>query len=98
MSRRRRRLRPTGQRAQPGLAKDEEYEMQFLISRHINPAVLDAPTDDEEAAIGDGHGKFLEALKMSGQLMTSQALADASQAAVVAVRNGRPLGTRGPCL
>jgi predicted RNA polymerase sigma factor len=28
--------------------------MQFLISMHINPAVLDALTDEEKAAIGEG--------------------------------------------
>ena len=30
--------------------------MRFLISLHINPAVLDALTDEEKAAIGTGHG------------------------------------------
>src|SRR5258708_3859381 len=97
-SRRRRWLRPTGRRAQLGLANDEEYEMQFLISLHINPAVLDALTDEEKAAIGGGHGKFIEALKMSGELITTQALVDPSQAAVVSVRNGQPAVTDGPFL
>jgi hypothetical protein len=76
----------------------EEYEMQFLISMHINPAVLDALTDEEKAAIGGGHGKFIQALKESGELITTQALVDPSQAAVVAVRNGRPVVTDGPFL
>src|SRR5260221_11825626 len=98
MSRRRRRLRPTGRRARPGLANDEEYEMQFLISLHINPAVLDALTDEEKAAIGGGHGTFIEALKKSGELITTQALVDPSQAAVVSVRNGQPGVTDGPFL
>ena len=62
--------------------------MQFLISMHINPAVLDALTDEEKAAIGDGHGKFIEGLKSSGELITTQALVDPSQAVVVSVRNG----------
>jgi hypothetical protein len=62
--------------------------MQFLISLHINPAVLDALTGEEKAAIGDGHGKFIEALKKSGELISTQALVDPSQAAVVSVRNG----------
>jgi hypothetical protein len=53
--------------------------MQFLISMHINPAVLDALTDEEKAAIGEGHGAFLEALKKSGELITTQALADPSR-------------------
>src|SRR5437763_929285 len=48
----------------PARVRDpEEDDMQFLISLHINPAVLDALTDEEKAAIGDGHGKFIEALR-----------------------------------
>jgi hypothetical protein len=72
--------------------------MKFLISLHINPAVLDALTDEEKAAIGDGHGTFIEALKKSGELITTQALVDPSQAAVVSVRNGQPVVTDGPFL
>jgi hypothetical protein len=72
--------------------------MQFLISLHINPAVLDALTDEEKAAIGEGHGRFIEALTESGELLTTQALVDPSQACVVSVRNGQPAVTDGPFL
>ncbi|NBE98087.1 hypothetical protein FE391_38590 [Nonomuraea sp. KC401] len=72
--------------------------MKFLISMHIGPAVLDALTDEERAAIGDGHARFIEALKESGELVSTQALVDPSQAAVVSVRNGRPVVTDGPFL
>lgn len=72
--------------------------MKFLISLHINPAVMDALTDDEKAAIGAGHGKFIQALKESGELIVTQALVDPSQAAVVSVRNGQPVVTDGPFL
>ncbi|MFI6845131.1 YciI family protein [Kitasatospora sp. NBC_00085] len=72
--------------------------MQFLISMHINPAVLDALTDQEKAAIGAGHGRFIEALKASGELITTQALVHPSQAVVVSVRNGQPVVTDGPFL
>ena len=72
--------------------------MQFLISLYINPAVLDALTDEEKAAIGAGHGAFIEGLKKSGELLTTQALVDPSQAAVVTVRNGQPAVTDGPFL
>ena len=72
--------------------------MKFLIGLHINPAVLDALTDEEKAAIGGGHGKFLEALKQSGELITTQALVDPSQAAVVRVRGGQTVVTDGPYL
>jgi hypothetical protein len=40
-------------------ANHNEHEMKFLISLHINPAGLDALNDGEEAAIGEGHGKFV---------------------------------------
>jgi hypothetical protein len=72
--------------------------MQFVISLLINPAVLDALTDAEKAAIGDGHGKFIEELRASGELITTQALVDPSQASVVSVRNGQPVVTDGPFL
>ncbi|MEO3790706.1 YciI family protein [Nonomuraea sp. B10E15] len=72
--------------------------MKFLIGMHINPAVLDALTDEEKAAIGDGHARFIEALKESGELINTQALVDPSQAAVVSVRNGQPVVTDGPFL
>ena len=72
--------------------------MRFLISLHINPAVLDALSDEEKAAIGGGHGKFIETLKESGELITTQALADPAQAVVVSVRNGQPAVTDGPFL
>lgn len=72
--------------------------MKFLISMHVNPAVLDALTDEERAAIGQGHGAFIEELKGSGELIATQALVDPSQAAVVSVRDGRPVVTDGPFL
>ena len=72
--------------------------MKFIISMHINPAVLDALTDAEKEAIGEGHGKFIESIKASGELIVTQALVDPSQAAVVTVRNGQPVVTDGPFL
>jgi hypothetical protein len=72
--------------------------MKFVISMHINPAVLDALTEDEKAAIGDGHGRFLQSLKDSGELILTQALVDPSQAAVVRVRNSQPVVSDGPFL
>jgi hypothetical protein len=72
--------------------------MKFLIGMHINPAVLDALTDEEKAAIGEGHGRFIAGLKESGELLLTQALTDPSQAAVVSVRDGQPVVTDGPFL
>jgi hypothetical protein len=70
--------------------------MKFLISMHINPAVLESLTEQERAAIGDGHGRFIEELRESGELITTQALVDPSQAVVVSVRAGQTVVTDGP--
>ena len=72
--------------------------MKFLIGMHINPAVLDALTDEEKAGIGEGHGRFIQNLKDSGEFILTQALVDPSQAAVVRVRNNQPVVTDGPFL
>jgi hypothetical protein len=72
--------------------------MKFVISMYIDPAVLDALTDEEKQAIGDGHGRLMEGLKESGELILTQALVDPSQASVVSVRNGQPAVTDGPFL
>jgi len=72
--------------------------MKFLIGMYINNAVLDALTDEEKAAIGEGHGKFMRALKESGELIITQGLVDPSQSAVVRVRNSQPVVTDGPFL
>jgi hypothetical protein len=72
--------------------------MKFLIGLHINPAVLDALTQEEQEAIGAGHAKFMEELKASGELILTQALVDPSQAAVVRVRDNQPVVTDGPFL
>jgi hypothetical protein len=70
--------------------------MKFLISLHINPAVLEALTEQEREAIGAGHGRFMAGLKESGEFISTQALVDPSQAVVVSVRNGQTVVTDGP--
>ncbi|ATY09085.1 hypothetical protein CU254_00210 [Amycolatopsis sp. AA4] len=72
--------------------------MKFLISLHINQSVLDALTDEEKEALGNGVSAFMESTKKSGELIAAQALADPSQAAVVSVRGGQPVVTDGPFL
>jgi hypothetical protein len=76
----------------------EEDDMQFVISLIVDPAVLGALTEEEMTAIGEGHARFIQSLKNSGELITTQALADPSQAAVVTVRSGQPVVTDGPYL
>jgi hypothetical protein len=72
--------------------------MKFLISLHVNRAVLDALTEAEMEAIGVGHGALLADLQQSGELIITQALVDPSQATVVTVRDGQRVVTDGPFL
>ncbi|MFD7643388.1 YciI family protein [Kitasatospora sp. NPDC059795] len=72
--------------------------MRFQIGLHIDPAAMDALTDREKAELGSGHGRFIQELKDSGELVLTQALADPAQSVVVAVRDGRPVVTDGPFL
>jgi hypothetical protein len=72
--------------------------MKFLLIMHMNPAVWNALTEDERNEVGNGHGEFMETIKKSGEMITTQALADPSQSSVVRVRGGRTVVTDGPYL
>jgi hypothetical protein len=72
--------------------------MKFLLIMHMNPAVWNALTEEERAAVGDGHGEFMETIKKSGEMIITQALADASQSTVVRVQDGKQVVTDGPYL
>jgi hypothetical protein len=72
--------------------------MKFLLIMHLNPAVWDALTEEEQAEVGNGHGAFIDTITKSGEMITTQALADPSQSAVVRVRGGQPVVTDGPFL
>jgi hypothetical protein len=72
--------------------------MKFLLIMHLNPDVWDGLTEEERSEIGGGHGAFIDAITNSGEMITTQALADPSQSAVVRVRGGQPVVTDGPYL
>ncbi|MFE7112989.1 YciI family protein [Streptomyces sp. NPDC057575] len=72
--------------------------MKFLLIMHINPAIMEELTEAERQEIMDGHGEFMKTLRESGELISTEALADPSQSAVVRVRDGVPVITDGPYL
>jgi hypothetical protein len=72
--------------------------MKFLLIMHMNPTVFNALTEEERNEIMDGHGVFIDTITKSGEMITTQALADPSRSAVVRVRGGQPAVTDGPYL
>jgi len=72
--------------------------MKFLLIMHMNPAIWESLTEEERKAVQAGHGDFMDTVKESGEMVSTVALSDPSQSAVVRVRNGVPAVTDGPFL
>ena len=70
--------------------------MKYLLMLHINNDVLEALTEDERQAIGDGHERFMATIKESGEFIGTQALAAPSTGRIVSVRDGVPAVSDGP--
>jgi hypothetical protein len=73
--------------------------MKYLILIYINPASREAweqlPEADRAAGL-DAYAKLTEDLAASGELIVTEALADASQGRRVTRREGRPVVSDGP--
>jgi hypothetical protein len=69
-----------------------------MLIMQLNPAAMDALTDEQRNAIMEGHGAFMETIKASGEMVETDALAEPAQSAVVHVRDGVPVVTDGPYL
>ncbi|UBU18162.1 YciI family protein [Nonomuraea gerenzanensis] len=72
--------------------------MKFLLIMHQNPQVWDGLTEEQRNEVMSGHGGFMETITKSGELISTAALADPGQSAVVRVRGGVPVVTDGPYL
>ncbi|MET8334167.1 YciI family protein [Streptosporangium canum] len=72
--------------------------MKFMLIMHNNPQIWDALTEEERNEVMSGQGSFMETIKRSGEMISTTALADPSQSAVVRVRGGVPAVTDGPYL
>jgi hypothetical protein len=71
--------------------------VKYLLIMQVNPAVLEALTDEENKLIGDGHAELMKAIEDSGEFILTQALADPANSKVV--RGGAtPAVTDGPFL
>jgi hypothetical protein len=73
--------------------------MKYVILIYGNPesrAIWESFSDDEKAAGYAYYAKLGDELAASGELIVTEALADASQTKRVAVRDGRTVTTDGP--
>ncbi len=72
--------------------------MKYLLIMHMDPEIWEAlPTRDREA-VYTGHEEFQRMIRESGEMISSEALADPANSAVVRVREGVPAVTDGPYL
>jgi hypothetical protein len=98
MSRTRRRLRLTVETA-PGRVPDTRSDtVKYLLIMQVNPAVLEALTEEERNGIGDAHGEFMKTIQDSGEFILTQALADPANTKVVRGTGAAPAVTDGPFL
>ncbi|MGH3393925.1 MAG: YciI family protein [Streptosporangiaceae bacterium] len=72
--------------------------MKFLLIMHVNPQIWDALTEDERNEVMTGQGAFMEAIRESGEMLGTTALAEPAASAVVRVREGVPTVSDGPYL
>jgi hypothetical protein len=73
--------------------------MKYLILIYGNPesrAIWDSFSDEQKAEGFAYYGKIADDLAASGELIVTEALADASQTKRITVREGRTVTTDGP--
>jgi hypothetical protein len=70
--------------------------MKYMLLIYNNPATYEALPEDERDAIFSQVGKVMGELTESGELLATDALAHASTAKTVRVRDGVPVATDGP--
>jgi hypothetical protein len=72
--------------------------MKFLLIMQVNPATLEALTEEERNYIGSGHENFMKTIRESGEFIGTQALADPANSVTVRGTGAVPAVTDGPFL
>lgn len=70
--------------------------MKYLIMMHVEPAVMENLTAEQQQEIQEGHATFVSSTKETGEFIGTHALADPSRAKVVHGRANQPEVTDGP--
>jgi hypothetical protein len=93
-----RRVRPPRDASPRGAAEPKEKSVKFLLIMQVNPAALDALTEDERNSIMTGHEAFMKDTRESGEFIATQALADPTNTVTVRGTGAAPAVTDGPFL
>lgn len=71
--------------------------MKYMLIMHSNPAVWDTLPEARRQAVMSGHGKFMDTIRASGEMIGTAALeTDPSKVKVVRVKDGIKVATDGP--
>lgn len=70
--------------------------MKYLLTIYMNPTIFETLTDEDRNEVMSGHEAFIKAITESGEMISTHALADPKESAVVRVRDGVPAVTDGP--
>ena len=60
--------------------------MKFMLIMNVDPTVMENLSEEESTSLMNGHGAFMETIKESGEMISTHALGDTAQTAVVRVK------------
>jgi hypothetical protein len=79
-----------------GAATTEEEVVKYMLMIYNNPALYESWSEEERKVLFGGVDVLVKEMTDAGELLSFGALADASQAKTVRVRDGVPATTDGP--
>ncbi|MEV8636723.1 YciI family protein [Streptosporangium sp. NPDC051023] len=71
---------------------------KYMLIMHISPKVMENLSETDRNEIMSGHGAFQEKIKETGEFVSTHALGDPSNSAVVSVNDGVTSVKEGPLL
>lgn len=70
--------------------------MKFLLIMHMNPTLWEKLSKEEQQEVFDGHDRFQEIIRESGEMVGTKALDAPENTATVTVRDGSVEAVDGP--
>jgi hypothetical protein len=70
--------------------------MKYMLLIEMNPSAWEGLSESEQKEVFQGHGEFIKTITETGEMVSTEALADPSLSSVVRVRGGVRQVTDGP--